>query len=99
MNITFLHEAFTRFEDLSLAVTVEHLETPGGDRDQDDTGVLVPADTASGCEGDAGNNMVSTAPLALHLDALVLGVKSPYCAARRKGDRGRWRRRKGGPDQ
>src|SRR5215212_2550676 len=85
--------------DEALARLVDALVTPGVifghgtrlDRNQNDTGMMVPAGRASGFDDDLYDRKVCRTLQAFHLDALVLGFELPGLCSRYLG-RGHWGR-------
>src|SRR5215210_666402 len=74
--VTF-YEALARLVDALVTLGVVFGHGTSLDRNQYDTGMMVPAGRASGIDDDLYDRKVRRSALALHFDALVLGFELP----------------------
>src|SRR5215208_1624034 len=82
--VTF-DETLARLEDALVAVLVIFSDGTRVDRNQSDTGMMVPASGASGFDENLCKCIVCRSALAFHFDAVVLSFEGPQSSSRQWG--------------
>jgi hypothetical protein len=82
--VTF-DETLARLEDALVAVLVIFSDGTRVDRNQSDTGMMVPASGASGFDENLCKCKVCRSALAFHFDAVVLSFEVPQSSSRQWG--------------